>query len=153
MMLRRPALVALVCCSLLLCASPLRAETKAERSEFVTGLTLASVGGAGAVVATVGSFAYIAHTEDTGIWGWMALISGTLTFSGGVVMANSQPKGEVGGIISIGAGIFSVALGVIGLSLQTPEEKRRNAVWSLTPLLATGAGGERLTMLGLQGVF
>jgi len=152
MMSWRHLSIALICSLVLVASRPAWAETP-ERSNFIAGLTIGSIGAAGAIVAGIGSFAYIAETEHTGIWGWLALLSGGATFAGGIVMAKNEPKAEVGGIAAIGLGVFSTALGIIGLSLQTPEAKRRNAVWNITPLLGTGASGERLTMLGLQGVF
>ena len=143
--------------ALLLSARPARAVN--TDSGFITGLTLASIGGAGAVVAGIGSFAYMAHREHTGGWGWLSLLSGGMTMTGGLLMAANDSRASSGGGAGaiVGVGVLAVTIGIVGLTLYSPEAKRRNALeraaMRLSPLLLATPAGEQVPALGIHGVF
>jgi hypothetical protein len=123
----------------------------AEERRFVTGLTLSSIGATGAVVAGFGSLAYISNLEHAGGWAWLSLASGGLTMAGGIILANSRDSATAGGISALITGILSISIGAAGLTLQSPESKRRT--WLFRPQLATAPSGQLVPMFGVDGVF
>ena len=154
--MRRALIVALTSASLLiLAARPAHAVN--TDSGFITGLTLASIAGAGSIVAGIGSFAYMAHREHTGGWGWLSLLSGGLTMTGGLLMAANDEKmqrqGGAGALVAFG--VLSITVGIVGLTLYSPEAKRSNARKriSLAPLLLATPTGDQVPALGFHGVF
>lgn len=153
----RAVLTVVLAGGLLLAARPAQAVN--TDSGFITGLTLASIGGAGALVAGIGSFAYMAHREHTGGWGWLSLLSGGMTVTGGLLMAanDSQASRRGGAGAIIGVGVLAVTIGIVGLTLYSPEAKRRNALerttMGISPLLLATPAGEQVPALGFHGVF
>jgi hypothetical protein len=128
-------------------------------SGFITGLTLASIGGAGAVVSGIGSFAYMVHREHTGGWGWLSLLSGGMTLTGGLLMAANDSLASRGGGAGaiIGVGVLATTIGIVGLTLYSPKAKRRNALersaMRLSPLILATPTGQQVPALGIHGVF
>ncbi len=154
----RPALIAALLAFGLLCsARPARAVN--TDSGFITGLTFASIGGAGALVAGIGSFAYIVHREHAGGWGWLSLLSGGITVTGGLLMAANDAEASSGGGAGaiVGVGVLAVTIGIVGLTLYSPKAKRRNALertaMGLSPLLLATPAGDHVPALGIHGVF
>lgn len=151
---RLPASVLL---ALLVLLAPHSARAFNTKPEFVAGLSLGSIGAAGAIVSGIGCFAYIAHREHAGGWGWLSLLSGIPTITGGILMANNDRLAKPMGAVLIGFGILSISTGIVGLSLQTPEAKRewrkrrRRVQWG--PLLLASPTGDQVPALGVYGVF
>lgn len=116
------------------------------------GITLGSLGGAGALVANFGSLIYIVDRENTGGWGWLSLASGTVLAIGGISLSEAQePTGRDAAASLIAGGVGTVAIGLVGLVLPR-HGSRFHAVRraALLPLwLPDGAAAG----LALGGVF
>lgn len=155
--MRRHIVITSAIVIVLLLAASQRADAINTTPGFVTGLTLASIGGAGSLVSGIGSFAFIAHRQYTGGWGWLSLLSGGMTLTGGLLMATNDrianSSGGAGAIV--GVGILSVVVGIVGLTLYSPEAKRRHAreLAQVAPILLTTPRGEQVPALGIHGVF
>lgn len=117
----------------------------------ITGITLASLGGAATIVSGVGSLIFIANLENSGGWGWLSLLSGAATGAGGIVLVNHESAATAPGTLAIVFGALSIVAGIAGLSLESPEAKASAHAWlGLSPTWIARDGGGTLA---LQGVF
>ncbi|MCA9667958.1 MAG: hypothetical protein KC503_20310 [Myxococcales bacterium] len=145
--MRRSILAALLAVAFTLATTRhARAETDPQ---IVAGITLAAVGGAGALVSDFGSLIYIADLEYARGWGWLSLLSGLTTGAGGIILARVEPKARVIGPLTIAFSALTIIIGIVGVSLPRRTSKWHSLSLTMAPVMTPDGGqGAALTVGG-----
>jgi hypothetical protein len=131
-----------------LAGHPAWAESSFD-STFVAGVTVATVAGAAALTADIGTLVHAVEGEYGGAWAWIAIFSGIATMIGGIVIAKSPKKERAMASAFIPAGILSSVIGIVGVSLPRRDSPAFLSRIRISPVVLSDVVGDPAAGVGL----